>query len=243
MSHTAKLPRQHSKSYHYHHHLLIQFILSELILAHDEIKDLDKIFTDPSNSRGDIIETVIRHISKLSGSTQGYMRLFSWNDDGILTKLKNYCAFFCQNARSKNNDQFSMYQEANQAWLFSLHALDISRMIAQQDTAWDVDSLYNSVKKIGRSIQRLSRLAAKVIPQFRNNENVVFFLLRHVTQLDSLYGDGFATKLLRKMFTKRSQGVSNFLTKRYAERGFDHLIPNIQSKLAALNLYPPLETV
>lgn len=233
-----------SKPYHHHHHLLIQFILFELILAQKEIEHIFEILEDESLDHQKTLELLLASLIKLSGSTQGYMRLFSWNDDSILTKLKNYCAYFCQSAGQKNRDRLNMNFESNRAWLSSLHTLDLARRFASQaeheqlkGKNWDIGALNTSLHKTVCSIQRLARLTAKVITQFKHDENVIFFLLRHSENLDALFGENAISKMIQKMFPKRARsGVKSFLSKRYLERGFNNLIPQIHSKLEELEL-------
>lgn len=230
-------PRRHIKPYHQHHHLLIQFILSELILAHQETLFLtEMIESRTALSDQKTVEKLIFSITKLSGSSQGYMRLFSWSDDGILAKLKNYCTFFCLHSRSDNIDQMNIHKEANQTWLLSLEVLDLARIVSQRPDSKDANSLRIMVRKMVKSIQKLARLVAKVLPRFHHNENVIFFLLRHAEQLDRVYGIQFVVNMLKKMFPRRPQKIHQFLLKKYLERGFDKLVPTIEHKLALLDL-------
>src|SRR5437868_3128375 len=191
------LPRyQSSKPYHHHHHLLIQFILFELILAQQEIEHIFAVLEDEAIDQQKTLELLLNSLIKLSGSTQGYMRLFSWNDDSILTKLKNYCAYFCQSSGHKNKDRLNMNFESNRAWLSSLHTLDLARRFASQaeneqlkGKNWDIGALNTSLHKTVCSIHRLARLTAKAVTKFKHDENVIFFLLRHAESLDALFGE------------------------------------------------------
>lgn len=234
--------QQLTKPYHQHHHLLIQFILAELIAANREIEAIFKIL-HKSSDREETINLLMPHLIKLSGSTLGYMRLFSWNDDSVLAKLKTYCAYFCQRGGAKDNNRTNMHYEANQAWLLSLQTLENARMCAAQATradgkkvVWDPNALYSPLHKTVRAILRLARLTAKVIPQFRNDENVVFYLVRNAKAIDALYGPNFTSKTLNKLIPKRAKsGVEQFLVKRYTDRGFEHILPLIRSNMSALD--------
>ncbi len=214
------------------------------MLAQQEIERIFEILEDESIDQQKTLELLLNSLIKLSGSSQGYMRLFSWNDDSILTKLKNYCAYFSQCPGLKHTERLNMNFESNRAWISALQTLDLARRFASQaeneqlkGKNWDIGSLNTSLHKTVCSIQRLARLTAKVIIQFKHDENVIFFLVRHAESLDSLFGEHSIAKLIRKMFPKRTRGgIKTFLTKRYSDRGFDNLIPLIHSKLEALEL-------
>lgn len=234
-------PRHHcTKPYHHQQHLLIQFILSELMFAFHEIEEVIKILGNNALDQENEAKQLMSHLMHLSGSTQLYTRLFSWDDNSILTKLRNYCAYFCQRT-GKNTERHKMHNEANQSWLLSLRLFDLARFHIGDITRGqnpDNKELYAQLNKLMRSMQRLVRNSAKVIPEFRHDENVVFFLVRHAHALDRLYGEKFVEKLLGKMFPKRAHGngVEVFLVKKYSERGFKHLEPTIKSKIAVLSI-------
>ncbi len=231
--------RQQFKSYHQHRHLLLQFILSELLLAHQEMVKVQQLLATHENCDHPFFTKLIEHITRLSGSTQGHMRLFSWIDDGILAKLKNYCAFLCQQGGHASKEQADIYRDANNAWLISLQALDAVRMIVQQlppEAAFDIGILCLSVEKIHRAIHRFARRLTKTLLTFRHDENVVFFIVRHREQLDDLYCPSFTRKLVRKMFPRGLSEADRFLSKKYADRGFVNMAPIIQKKIEELCL-------
>ena len=85
--------------------------------------------------------------------------------------------------------------------------------------------------KISTIMSRIARLIGQVSLQFSDDENVIFFLLRHHNQLDALMGQGYANKLLKKMHPKGTQEVGRFLMKRYSARGFVNILPAITAKI------------
>lgn len=230
--------RQQVKSYHQHQHLLFQFILSELLLAHQEMVKVQQLLAANTSGCDQLLfSKLIGHIKSLSGSTKGHMRLFSWVDDGILAKLKNYCAFLCHEEGHTHKEQNNVYRDANNAWLISLQVLDTVRIIAQElpaDATYDIGVLCMSVEKIHQAIDRFARRLTKIMLMFRHDENVVFFILRHKEQLDDLYSPNFTYKLLHKMFSKGLQEANYFLSEKYSARGFTNILPIIQKKIKEL---------
>lgn len=236
-----KFSPQYFKPYYLNNRMLFQFILSEFIFTSYKIQGIQQRLTElkpswatmTSPQVSQTLQDLVEQMSRLSGSSQHYMRLLSWNDDGFLTKLKNYCALLCQQNTSENSDQLKMHQEANHAWLLSMQALDMIRTFSNQGT-FDEEILYANQEKLNRCLQRLSRLIMRHLLHYQDDENVVYFLVRHKKQLDGLYKPGYTANLIKKMFPKGKQDVSQFLLQRYAERGFDSLLPTIQTELTEL---------
>lgn len=233
VSSLSVLTRDKFQSTHQQRALLLQFILYELILSHQEIQHINDFAKTFDSSDPPSLDIIAPSLAKLAGSAHGYMRLFSWNDDGIQTKLKNYCALLCQNGSGRIKNEVGMHREANQAWLISLQLLDTIRL---QDTSTKktIHLLQSLFKKLDLSTKRFARYTANAILLFHNDENLLFFILRYKEGLDKIYGDGYLAKALRKMFPRSLDKAKNFLVQRYTDRGFDHLIPIIQEKIEEL---------
>lgn len=244
--HKNKLSPQYFNPYYASNHLLFQFILSEFILAFSEMQLINNVIKKTElewplkNKDPRFYPALLQYISKLAGSTQHYMRLLSWNDDGFLTKLKNYCALLYHHDNTHNRDHeiLQMYQESSQAWLLSLRILDVIRAVSQQPpiaNPHEKRMLIPSLKKLHCSFQRFSRLVVHAVMPFHHNENVIFFILRHKEEFDSLYTPGFTKEWIQKMFpTGGIKEAGQFLLQRYTSRGFDNLIPTINTKIAEL---------
>jgi hypothetical protein len=245
VTHKHKLSPQYFNPYYSSSQLLFQFVLSEFILAYREIQLINKITGDkteqPQTSQtsqtSQTLHTLAHHVSLLAGSTQQHMRMLSWNDDGFLTKMKNYCALLCHHDNNEVHDLYRMYQESNQAWLLSLRVLDVVRTMLQQpptEKAHDPSLFIPTLKKLTNCLKRFSRLVMRAVLPFSQDENVVFFILRNKEQLDALYKPKFTKDLIKKMFSKGIQEASQFLLERYTIRGFNNLIPLINRKFEEL---------
>jgi hypothetical protein len=216
----TSLPRQHFKPYHQHSHLLFQFIFSEVILAHEEMHKIALL-----QDKNALPERIEVHLAKLSGGAMEYMRLFSWNDDSILAKLKNYCHLFLAYEHEKAKE---MSEQADKAWLLSFEAIGELKK-------GNLPELNNALSKLNRCLKRIAKLALQMTQHFQRDENVIFFLMRNQEKLDMLYGRKFTKKLLLKMFPDGLEEVQAFLIKKYSLRNFDHLIPLIRKKIIYLN--------
>ena len=215
------LPARNFIAYHQNDSLLFQFILSEFLEVFLETQALAKKLHSQ--------EEILRVLTKLVGSSQD-MRLFSWNHlSGQLAKLKNYCSLFLQNADSHEKEPIALQYNADKAWIYCLEALDLIHQTSPDHTA----SL-TAIEKACSSLQRFARLIVRLLPQFRDDENVIFFVLRHHEKFDALYGSKFINRLFYRMYPKGPKEAGFFLTQKYLHRGFDNLLPLVASKISEL---------
>jgi hypothetical protein len=256
MPHQARTSQVQNNGYHQSNSLLFQFILSDLMQAHRIVQETNRLanrWKQSSNapfaqSVGSKFFLLLKtSVNKLVGSSQDYMRIFSWSiENGILAKLKNNCGFFTQNSHSDDKNALVLQRYANNTWLLCLRCLDIIRAI-EHDALLDVlgkakplgyysNVLFQTLEKMTLSMQRFSRILIRLLFTFKEDENVIFFLLRCKEELDSLYGINAVIKLLEQMYPGGLQEVGHFLSKKYASRGFDNLLPVIANKIAELEV-------
>lgn len=231
-----------SASYITDNSLLFQFILIEFIEAFSEVQRLDVLchrkpstLSDASGKGLDCettrktIETIL---TKLAGSARDYMRLFSWNfGDGLLGKLKTNCSLFIHNAVSDEKEMIALQHYADKMWQGCLQATDSFR-----EEVREYEAFFSAVDKTSNSMQRFAKQMARIALQFREDENVVFCILRYKESLDKLYGSRFVAKLLCRMFPKGMRDALNFLSQRYAERGFENVLPVLAEKISELEM-------
>lgn len=240
MTSSAGISLRHDNTYQHSNSLLFQFILVEFIETFGEIQRLDILCNrKPAElapdsdcsmhseaSRGQI-EAVL---TKLVGSARDYMRLFSWNAcDGLLAKLKTNCALFLHNADNDEKEMIALQHYADKMWLGCLQAVDIWRTGPDEQAAF-----HAAVDKTSSAMQRFAKLMARIAVQFRDDENVLFCILCYKESLDKLFGNRFVSKLLLRMYPKGLHEAQHYLTRRYAERGFDNILPVIAVKIAEL---------
>lgn len=235
--------------------LLFQFILSDFLRAFREVASFKKIHEelqsdDSSTSLDDAIEPFLEATRRLTGSTQEDLRLFSWSlDAGVLTKLKNNCTTLCDTIASEDKDLILLERYANRSWLLTLECVDILRETQQLPSDLRIDDpvdsetsnelqgptlLCKTLEKLILQMHRLARLIARLFVQFRNDENVIFFLVRHHEAFDELYGEHFVFKLIAKMYASGMDGAEDFLVSNYAKRGFEELLPFIRGKIQTI---------
>jgi hypothetical protein len=213
--------------------LLFQFILTELLHAHKEVNTLEQLLEKFKNS----LNTSKKHASplqlfdtekKFSDLSLKYHYNYTFkHEQGLLTKLKNYVNVFQEDCNQK--ELISLRKLARKGWLLSIELADLA------ENSIGLKLFEKTLVKIRTVIQALNKEVAKLIPQFRHDENVVFFLLSHQQSLDSVFGPSFTTNQLLSMHTTLQQSAQ-FLLKCYAKRKFDQLLPVISKKIEALEL-------
>lgn len=228
MSVTSTQVKISSTPYSQERHLLFQFILTELMITCDKVRQMNQ-FSKEKNEEGK--EKIIGNLTELVGPAQGQMRLFSWPQDGSLAKLKHYCALLCQACDVHDVQFIQLHEEAHQAWRLSVQLFDLLKPSLPVFKAKKNPSATTILRRLSRSIEKLGKKVVRIIQDFRHDENVIYFMLRHHQQLDSLYGENFVARLFKKFFPQKNKGVGEFLIQRYTERGFSHLIPVIQEEL------------
>ena len=220
------LPHQHINAYHYDPSLLFQFILSETLATLRFTKKL--LEAEP--------EEAAVALKNLVGTLNDPYRLFSWApENGTLAKLKAYCSYFAHSAEPYDNVLIPLVHTAEQSWLLSLVCLDDLRHFERtQQAGGSQTKLNKSIKELAAALNRLAKLIAKLIEQFWNDENVIFFILRHRNEFDEVFGDKFVKTLLKKMYLGGVWGAASFLSKRFSKRGFENLITTIETGIEEL---------
>lgn len=233
--------------------LLFQFILSDFIRAFREVASFKKMHEELQSedaSPEQTIDPLLEATTRLTGSTQEDLRLFSWSlDSGVLTKLKNNCTTLCDTISNEDKDLILLDRYANRSWLLALECVDLLRGMQQLPSDLSIDDpiddddseefkqhtvLCKTLEKLILQMHRLARLIARLFIQFRDDENVIFFLVRHHEDFDELYGEHFVFKLIVKMYASGMDGAEDFLVRSYAKRGFEVLIPLIREKIQSV---------
>jgi hypothetical protein len=226
-------------SYHTNSSLLFQFILAEFIAAFAEIKKLEVLcslqqnrLSPPEDNTRPLLdqEKVAASLTVLAGSAKDYMRIFSWNfSEGLLTKLKIYCSMLLQNGGESEKDYMATQHYAEKVWQGCLQALD-----AVRETPVERAAVATAVEKASTAMHRFAKQVARLVHQFKEDENVIFFIVRNHKVLDSLYGNRFTFKLLHKLYSKGHREAQQFLISKYTERRFHNVLTKIKSCIAEI---------
>ncbi|MEM1282251.1 MAG: hypothetical protein AAGG81_01715 [Chlamydiota bacterium] len=234
-------------SYHENDSLLLQFILSEFLLVYREVKNLGRHFEElesftakkrPKQQRQEALFQLISSLETLSGASHDTMRLFSWGqEDGILHKFNSYAALFSRRSAPEGKNEQYFYRAINQSLLISIQLHDLALTIAELPSSkWKelIEEIGQLEGKIVSNTEKFSKLLFKIIQRFSNDENVIFFLLRHSKEFDELFCPGHVKRLLTKVSQGSLADLEKSLIKKYCKRGFTQLEPIIIEKFESL---------
>ncbi len=195
--------------------LLFQFVLHEFLRTLGEVYKLECVVSDEDTPEA-IHDKLTDYLLKLAGTEQEYVRIFTWiYDAGVLTKLKNSVDLLSQKAPVEDSEMRSLHLVVHKAWLECLHSIDLYRN-------QELKALKPQVLKAMKLIRKIPPALKKVLSRYEEDENVIYFLIRHKNQFDHIIGPDFLKDILHK-------NSIPFLIERYRMRGFDKLIPEIEA--------------
>lgn len=228
--------------------LHFQFILAEFISTHKEVQDIENTYKKMETlliqqrllaNVDHMLDQLLHSITNLTGSTIIQEHCFSWDaQKGSLSKLRHYCYPFVNRFDSQEKTVINLNVCVSKAFHSALQAREIILHLQQENQSTkktpDYTVLYQLLDKLIDSINRTSRLILQVIFLFREDENVIYFLLRNKDLLNNIYKTTFIEKLFRKMYPKGIEEAGQMLTKKYSKRGFHNLLNAIARKISNL---------
>lgn len=224
------LLRQDIKAYHLDGGLLFQFILSEFFSAMDSLHKLHASVTDQQ------VEAVAGRLQLMMGHHEDLLHGLSWRpESGALAKLRNYCTQFAESALPGDKIALMMQQYADQVWLIASQTTTAFKVSLKNGVEKPVGTaLVKNVDKMDKLLKKLGSVILKVLARFKLNENVLFYLLRHQEHITSSFALSQKNQLFKKLFKDGVREAVQFMTSRYALRGFQQLIPIISNRAAEL---------
>ncbi len=216
--------------------ILLQFILYDLAIAFSLCNETYKLMT-PTNQK--FTQTYINrfdamsaNIISLAGQPHKLACPFDWSlQEGVLAKIKRYASCYSNNLDASDTLATSLIRSANSAWLDSLACLDHFRELKRLMPFEKATPDTKLFEKIAKALKKLAKAVEKILLQFRDDENVLLFLLRHKERLAPLFEPHFLINLFKNIFPQGPEHARAFLVQRYAARGFPHLLPFINQKL------------
>lgn len=189
--------------YHGNSSLLFQFILSEYLKVAEELKK-NKSFE--------------KAIHSISGSTLATMRIFSWTlDTSPVSKLKDYCALFHLEKDFPKKDRDAAKRLSFELWELGLETLELIE---------EKKSPKKLMAEIEATAEKLGKTLVRLLAHFAEDENVLYFVLRHYSQLT----EAVNTKKIAPLLKQQKEQIA----KSYRKRKFDSLVPNIEELFTQL---------
>ena len=221
---------------HFNNSLLFQFILTEFMEAYEHIQTLELVCQNhplPVDNESDICgeyeqKEMDSTFEKLIGPNRDFARLIVWNSrGGVLAKLKVYISIFLKHNFGEEKEMITMQHYIEKIY----HSCQKATEILYEDPV-PITSLTTAIDKATTAIHRLSKLITRLILHFREDENILFCVLRNQERFDRIYGRGYVAKQLIRIYPKGLQEAKSALCDKYKLRGFDNMLSIITSKIA-----------
>jgi hypothetical protein len=131
-----------------------------------------------------------------------------------------------------------MHHYIDKAWQQGVQAKILLNNSELNNSEEDRPQFLAALEKMNQSIQRFAKQMARILLQFREDENIIFFLLRHRTELETVYSPRFLNKLLLRMYPKGLCELKQLLKAKYNNRGFTNISSGIDAHFAELEAAP-----
>lgn len=89
-------------------------------------------------------------------------------------------------------------------------------------------------KRFLRCFRRIARLFEGMLPYYREDENLLLFLLRRRELFDAAYGVPFVRRLFKRIFHGGLEEARLYLLNCYQRRGYLHLLEQISAQITQL---------
>lgn len=197
--------------------LLLQFLLSAFIEVFDQFRSIEQLIIEEQFTPALFIK-----LAAFTGSSTERTKTFQWNPDhGTGSKLHFYAIYFVEQMQTHRHALSLLEKSCRLVRTLGLYLLEI---VEQQKTS-DISPV---LKKLRRSIGQTAKELVKAITLLKDSENLLYFILRHKSQLDAAYGSEFTIKLFEKIFPNGLDEVKSILIEKYSNRGFEKITETIQ---------------
>lgn len=228
--------------------LLFQFILSEFLITYQKVNEIEKTYYNmeafliKKRLEGNIseyLDLILAYIPFLTGAHMGISDepTFPWtHSKGSLNKLRHYCYLFSQKSTG-DQDIENMNICISKAFHSALQMREVILSLMRQSKEGGVPnyiSLYQFVDKLLDNMRKASRLILKILMLFKEDENILLFLLKYQSDFDEIYKTQFVLKILNKMYPKGIRYAKDLLIEKYAKRGFSNLLESISNQMSNL---------
>ncbi|MFI0434283.1 MAG: hypothetical protein ACH350_00970 [Parachlamydiaceae bacterium] len=234
MSTQMQDPMPHFNSFHEDNAILIQFIVEKFIRTHHLTSQMKKLIEERVGSDAPLSPpALIQILSEMIGSPQQqeHPSISRWIE-GPLTKFKEYCEQFSRNSSHENKCHVHLHMAAHQAWLMAVYNLELLNSLWTNPYIPHSRSslFYLPIKRSFQTFQirlnQVYRYIPRILHDFADNENVVYYLMRNQRALSEIYKEDFFHKQFK--WSKKSSPAIALLVSRYQTRGFEAIPPSIQ---------------
>ncbi len=223
---------KHFHPYTHNDGLLLQFILTEFINTYLQIAQIQKM-TGKISPPFQCEESACAELRSLLVSLIGesvfcrFSPIFA--PRGCLTKLQDYADALVTNQKHQERPSLRFFQSVQRVWLSVRSHCEILAFthLSKSSVKKRVDRvpLLQLIHQLTRKFQAVIDYLPRLVNSFWLDENVNFFLLKHAENLGLIYGQE-ELKDCFKCF-KKPEITIKLIQKSYAERGFSHLVTQL----------------
>ncbi len=221
--------------------VLFQFVLSEFLNSYAEVKAIQKFCNHLAAATDWQLSKMMGALSQLTGSPLSDHPSPWESHQGTLGNLKHLCASLAELSDSPATGELS--GAADRAFFAALEARDILpsflRRPLQRDRLQATVLCTPHLRRLVENVERVSNLLPSIIQHFRDDENILLFIVKRRADFDTLYGSSFTKNLLLVMFPEGLRELQNVMEERYRARGFERLAETVRHKLADIQLASP----
>ncbi len=230
--------------------LLFQFLLAELFRVDEDIKQIHSFRSTikqtlakeaPPSEIKELLTGLHVVIATTTGTAGAHEEHFPWYAlRGSLNKLKHYGRLYAQLAIEGKKETSALNICIHQAFHTALqikeetlalrHGFDHSSDVQLSDYT----PLFLLLDKIILRFEKSLCILVPLIVSYKENENVLYFLLTEEKKINALFHEGFFIELLNKMCSSGIAKAQNTLLNNYSKRGFHHIVSSISKKLDQL---------
>lgn len=217
--------------------LVFQFILSEFMKATDEVNRLEKLIARYKQKNGENHQELLHSLLELGGHTHGHSRFFPWTQaEGSLNKLTTLIHQYVQlNGESKELKEIQNILDKSVRE--SRKALSLLKASEKDNSSVYVEDLIElHIAQALKSFKKLKKHLFPLLKLFKNNANVLFFLLKNQQSLRNIYGKRIIVQFFKENCPEGHTSLEHFLLGEYTKRGFSQLAKNINDKMTELTL-------
>lgn len=207
--------KRHLNAFHHSVPLIFQFFLAELIQACGQFQNICTLITEEQFNH-----SLFALLARFCGQSPDHRQLVYWSTDSSrLSKLHQFASLL--SSRS-NSEQLPLLEKSTQkAWLLGIRLLTA----LEEQKISNLDTILN---KLRRAMKQITKEAVKIFTIFQDDENVLYFVLRHRDQLDAIYEKNFTVQLFATLFPEGLHKAEKLITERYTSRGFNRLADRIR---------------
>ncbi len=217
--------------------LLLQFLLGQFLKSYETSQTVEAFYNssslakeEPSAPRGARREALLEGVTELSGQVISFAPTFPWTiQQGSLKALVHYSHLL-----QKKTQPAPLVERTERAYRQAV-------MCRQHLLSWKQEGHISPIhlKALAREMQSLTRNMHKVghfltkeLQQYAHDENVIFFLLRHRKEFDTLFHAPYVVAMLEKMYRGGLDQAEQHLVRQYTKRGFENLLPHVNQVFA-----------